>query len=65
MTFKKGGAGMADPSIVKECSDPTQALTIDIPCVLAKRIERYAKNNEATVTGVMSEALDTFLRKSE
>ncbi len=56
---------MTDPSIVKEFSDPTQSLTIEIPSVLAERIDRYVKENGSTVTGVMIEALDTFLRKPE
>ena len=56
---------MADTSIVKECTNPTQNLTIEIPCGLAERIERYAKENGSTVTGVIIEALDSFLRKPE
>ena len=46
-----------------ECSDPTQTLTVELPCQMVERIERYAKNNETDVTGVLIEALDSFLRK--
>ncbi len=56
---------MADSSVVKDCADPTQSLTIEIPCVLAERIERYAKENGSTMTGIMIEALDKFLRTSD
>jgi predicted nicotinamide N-methyase len=56
---------MTDPSITNECSDPTQTITIEIPCALAERIDRNAKDNGTTVTGVMIEALDTFLRNTD
>ena len=53
---------MDDQSIVKPCSEETQKITIDLPCQLAERAERYARDNGNTVTGVVIEALDTFLR---
>jgi len=56
---------MADLSIIKECSDSTQNLTIEIPCALAERIDRYARENGSTVAGVLIEALDEFLRKAD
>jgi predicted transcriptional regulator len=54
---------MTGESITDECSDPTQTLSIELPCQMVERIERYAKKNETSVTGVMIEALDSFLRK--
>lgn len=45
------------------CSDPTQSLTVELPCQLIERMERYAKENGATVDGVLIEALDSFLRR--
>ncbi|MDA3788278.1 MAG: hypothetical protein PF503_07255 [Desulfobacula sp.] len=54
---------MTEESITEECSDPTQTLSIELPCQMVERIERYAKNNETSVTGVLIEALDSFLRK--
>jgi len=54
---------MIEESVSNECSDPTQALTVELPCQMVERIERYAKNNESSVTGVLIEALDSFLRK--
>ena len=43
------------------CSDPTQDITICIPCVLAERVAAYAKDN-ASDSSVVIEALDFFLR---
>jgi predicted DNA-binding protein len=54
---------MTEESITDECSDPTQTLSIELPCQMVERVERYAKENGATVAGVMIEALDSFLRK--
>ena len=48
-----------------QCQDPTQSLTVELPCQMVERIERYAKENGATVTGVLIEALDNFLRNQE
>jgi hypothetical protein len=45
------------------CSDPTQSLTVELPCQLVERIERYAKENGTSVDGVLIEALDSFLRQ--
>jgi len=35
----------------------------DLPCPLAERVERYAKENKTDVSGVLIEALDSLLRK--
>jgi hypothetical protein len=45
------------------CSDPTQEIIIRIPCALADRIAAYASDNQSTVTSVIIEALDFFLRQ--
>jgi len=44
------------------CSDDTQQITMHLPCRLAERVEKYANENGNTVTGVVIEALDAFLR---
>jgi len=44
------------------CTDDTQIITMQIPCQLAERAERYANENGNMVTGVVIEALDAFLR---
>ncbi len=48
-----------------ECADPTQELTIQIPCRLAERINGYASKNDSTITNVVIEALDIFLREQK
>ncbi len=45
------------------CSDPTEEITIRIPCTLAERVAAYATDNQSTVTSVIIEALDFFLRQ--
>ena len=53
---------MNDQPNLTECSDDTKKITVHLPCQLAERAERYAKENGNTITGVVIEALDTFLR---
>ena len=47
-----------------QCQDPTETLTIELPCQIVERIERYAKEHEMDIQGVLIEALDGFLRNS-
>lgn len=54
---------MPKDTVSDQCSDPTQELTVKIPCRLAKRIEAYATETGADFTGVVIEALDVFLRE--
>ena len=56
---------MKKENILQECSDPAQEFTIQIPCVLAERVAAYASENKTTVSGVVIEALDFFLRDQE
>ena len=53
---------MNDQPELTKCSDDTKKITVHLPCQLAERTERYAKENGNTLTGVVIEALDTFLR---
>jgi hypothetical protein len=48
--------------IKNECLEPTDSLTVELPCLMIERIEKYAKKNDSNVSGVLLEALDTFLR---
>jgi hypothetical protein len=48
-----------------QCQDPTESLTIQLPCRMVDRIERYAKENGMDIQGVLIEAVDCFLRKPE
>ena len=43
------------------CSIDTQQFIISIPCRLAERVEKYAKDRGDTITGVMIDALDALL----
>lgn len=49
-------------SFRNQCTDVTKEFNLQIPCRLAERIETYASANDTTITGVVIEALDTFLR---
>lgn len=53
---------LKDQSIADQCTDPTQSITIEIPCALAERADRYAQQNDTALSNVVIEALDTFLR---
>ena len=53
---------MTKDSFNDQCSDSTQTMTIDIPCGLAERVKKYADENGTDFSGVLIEALDTFLR---
>ena len=45
-----------------QCADMTKEFNIQIPCILAERVEAYAKDNNTSIAGVVIEALDAFLR---
>lgn len=48
------------------CPDPdTREITIAIPCALAERIAAYANESGASLSGVVVEALDFFLRERQ
>jgi len=48
-----------------ECKDPTQNFTVELPCRMVERIERYAKEKGTSVDNVLIEAIDVLLRSSE
>ena len=48
-----------------QCSDITKEFNIHIPCRLAERVEGFASANNTTITGVVIEALDAFLREQK
>ena len=56
---------MPSDTFKDQCSDMTKEFNIQIPCRLAERVEAYAKENDADITGVVIEALDTFLRNQK
>jgi hypothetical protein len=54
---------MENGSFSDQCADLTQEFRIKIPCRLAERVETYASANKTTMTMVVIEALDLFLRE--
>ena len=46
-----------------QCNDITKEFNVQIPCMLAERVEFYASKNNTTIASVIIEALDSFLRK--
>ena len=56
---------MQPKSYEEQCADLSSTLSIEIPCVLADRVTTYAKEHETTISNVLIEALDIFLRTRE
>ncbi|MEA1949254.1 MAG: hypothetical protein U9N83_18380 [Thermodesulfobacteriota bacterium] len=56
---------MESENFKDQCSDLTKEFNIQIPCRLAERVEGFASTNNTTITGVVIEALDTFLREQK
>ncbi len=48
---------------LNECVDPTQSVTIELPCAMAERVAKLAQESGTTLSNVLIEALDSFLRK--
>jgi hypothetical protein len=46
-----------------ECADPTQNFTVELPCRMVERIERYAKEKGTSFDSILIEALDSLLRR--
>jgi hypothetical protein len=46
-------------------SDGTRRITVQLPCKLAERVEKYALEQGGTITSIMIEVLDTFLRNQK
>jgi len=54
---------MDNNTILKECADPTQSITVELPCVMAERVIKLADEKATTLSNILIEALDNFLRK--
>jgi hypothetical protein len=54
---------MDNENFKNQCNDKTKEFNIQIPCMLAERVESYASKNNTTIASVIIEALDSFLRK--
>jgi hypothetical protein len=60
---KVKGQSMDSENFKNQCNDITKEFNIQIPCMLAERVESYASRNNTTIASVIIEALDSFLRK--
>jgi metal-responsive CopG/Arc/MetJ family transcriptional regulator len=56
---------MTKDTMANECADPMQNFTVELPCRIVERIERYAKEKGTSMPSVLIEALDSFLSKPE
>lgn len=52
---------MTEDINTNECADPTQNFTVELPCRMVERIERYAREKGTSVDNIMIEALDSLL----
>lgn len=48
---------------LKECTDPTQSMTIELPCAMIERVQKLADEKQTSLSSILIEALDSFLRK--
>ncbi len=53
---------MNDDQILNECTDPTKSITIELPCAMAERVVKIAQEKETSLSNILIEALDSFLR---
>jgi hypothetical protein len=65
LVTKKGTASIMDNNSKDQNPTATKEFNLQIPCTLAERVEAYASANNAIITGVVIEALDTFLREQQ
>lgn len=56
---------MDNNTVLNECTDPTKSFTIEIPCAMADRILKLAREKDTSLSGILIEALDSFLRRTE
>ncbi len=55
---------MTQDNLVNECLDPEkQSITIELPCEMATRVQKLADENNTTLSNILIEALDTFMRR--
>ncbi len=54
---------MTQNDLINECSDPDkQSVTIELPCEMATRVQKLAEANNTTLSNILIEALDSFMR---
>ncbi len=54
---------MEKEDILAECSDPEkESITIELPCAMAARVVKLAEEKNTSLSNILIEALDSFLR---
>lgn len=54
-----------DTTHMNECTDPTQSITIELPCAMAERVMKIAEDQGTDLSNILIEALDHFLRSAD
>lgn len=54
---------MSSDEFETQCNNAAEEYTIQIPCTLAKRLNVFASENHTSITNVVVEAVDYFLRQ--
>jgi len=56
---------MTKDDLSTECSDPEKkSMTIELPCEMVVRVQKLARENNTSLSNILIEALDSFLRRS-
>ncbi len=54
---------MTKDDLINECSDPDiESITIELPCEMATRVQKLAEEHNTTLSNILIEALDSFMR---
>lgn len=53
---------MENDDLTNQCQDPTQSMTVELPCKMVERIQKLADENNTEISNILIEALDSFLR---
>ena len=54
---------MSSDEFKAQCNNATEEYSIQIPCTLARRLNVFASENQTSITNVVVEAVDYFLRQ--
>ena len=54
---------MTQEALPAECLDPEkQSMTIELPCEMVARVQKLAEESNTSLSNILIEALDSFLR---
>lgn len=51
--------------ILNECNDSMESITVELPCALAERVAKLAREKDTSMANILIEALDRFLRQQD